>query len=73
MLKLNDGTITSIDPTTGLIWYMYKGDEIAWDGGAYISALTGTRFDSLHTMDVFWENYFKPVFEVTYPQKLDAQ
>lgn len=42
-----------------LIWYTYKGDEIAWDGVGYISLCSEVDFSSLNEMDTFWNDYFK--------------
>jgi len=41
-----------------LIWYDYKGDEIAWNGKQYISLCCEGVFDTLGEMDRFWEDYF---------------
>jgi len=40
-----------------LIWYEYKGDEIAWNGKQYLSLLVGAGFDTLKEMDLFWEEF----------------
>lgn len=42
-----------------VVWYDYKGDEIAWNGNQYVSLLTEGYFDTLESMDKFWEEYFK--------------
>lgn len=43
-----------------LIWYEYKGDEIAWTGSVYVSVATGGgSFMSLQEMDDFWLEYEK--------------
>jgi hypothetical protein len=42
-----------------LIWFEYKGDEIAWDGNNYISLGCEGSFPSLEEMDSFWEEYSK--------------
>lgn len=43
----------------GLIWYTYKGDEIAWNGEVYLSLLSEGSFSSIREMDEFWESYRK--------------
>lgn len=45
----------------GVIWYEYKGDEIAWNGKGYISLLTCGFFESLEAMDKFWDDYKRDV------------
>lgn len=40
-----------------VIWYTYKGDEIAWDGKQYISLLSEGCFDTLEDLDKFWEDF----------------
>lgn len=57
-----DGTITEIDLKNGVIWYAYKGDEIAWNGTCYLSKCSLGTFKTLDDMDNFWENYFKAFF-----------
>ena len=47
--------ITRID--NGLIWYDYKGDEIAWTGSVYYSLLACGSFMTLQEMDDFWKSY----------------
>ncbi|MFZ2992586.1 MAG: hypothetical protein WA061_02610 [Microgenomates group bacterium] len=42
----------------GLIWYDYKGDEIAWNGKQYFSVCADGGFDTIEEMDKFWEDYF---------------
>ena len=49
--------ITNIDRDNGLIWFQYKGDEIAWMGSGYYSLLTCSMFLSLEEMDKFWHDY----------------
>lgn len=53
--------ITNIVPDMGLIFYEYKGDEIAWNGEAYYSILTCSFFASLDEMDNFWDDYKRDV------------
>lgn len=45
------------DICNNLIWYQYKGDEVAWDGEHYISLLSGGSFTSLEELDDFWNSY----------------
>lgn len=40
-----------------LIWFTYKGDEVAWTGKKYISLLCEGEFDSLDELDQFWKDY----------------
>lgn len=40
-----------------MIWYEYKGDEIAWTGSVYYSLLTGGSFMTLEEMDEFWKQF----------------
>jgi hypothetical protein len=40
-----------------VIWYEYKGDEIAWNGEKYLSMGCCGSFDTLEDMDNFWEDY----------------
>ena len=47
----------------GLIWYTYKGDEIAWNGKKYLSICAEGAFDTLEDMDKFWEDYAKAIGE----------
>jgi len=47
--------------TEPLIWYKYKGDEIAWDGNKYLSLCSEGSFSSLDEMDKFWNDYFDAV------------
>lgn len=49
-----------------LIWFMYNGDEICWDGSGYLSILSGGKFSSLEELDGFWEDYFNAVKELNY-------
>lgn len=42
-----------------LIWYDYKGDEIAWNGEGYLSLGCEGFFKTLEDMDRFWEEYEK--------------
>ena len=42
-----------------LIWYDYKGDEIAWTGSVYYSLLTNGSFMTLQEMDEFWKDFEK--------------
>jgi hypothetical protein len=46
----------------GVIWYSYKGDEIAWNGYRYISLLCEGEFDTLNDLDLFWEDYAKAAY-----------
>ncbi len=43
----------------GLIWYDYKGDEIASTGSVYYSLLTNGSFMTLQEMDDFWKQFEK--------------
>jgi len=43
----------------GLIWYDYKGDEIAWTGSVYYSLLTNGSFMTIQEMDEFWKQFEK--------------
>ena len=40
-----------------MIWYEYKGDEIAWTGSVYYSLLSGGSFMTLQEMDEFRKSY----------------
>lgn len=42
-----------------LIWYEYKGDEIAWTGSVYYSLMTCGSFMTLKEMDDFWEDMYE--------------
>ena len=42
-----------------MIWYKYKGDEIAWTGSVYYSLLSGGSFMTLQEMDEFWKEFEK--------------
>lgn len=42
-----------------LIWYTYKGDEIAWNGKQYLSLGAEDAFDTLEEIDKFWDEYEK--------------
>jgi hypothetical protein len=43
-----------------LIWYKYDGDEIAWNGEAYLSTSFFLQsFASLEELGRFWNDYFK--------------
>lgn len=44
-----------------VIWYLYKGDEICWNGKKYISLLCEGEFDTLLDMDKFWDSYFEAI------------
>jgi hypothetical protein len=50
------GKITQISDK--LIWYEYKGDEIAWTGDHYLSIGCLDEFPTLEAMDEFWEEYY---------------
>jgi hypothetical protein len=49
--------ITSI--LNNMIWFEYKGDEVAWNGEKYLSLGFEGYFDTLEQLDKFWEDYFK--------------
>lgn len=51
-----------------VIWYDYKGDEIAWDGEQYLSICCEGAFPSLDEMDAFWEDYLNEVQKDTLRQ-----
>ena len=42
-----------------MVWYEYKGDEIAWTGSTYYSLLSGGYFMTLQEMDEFWKQFEK--------------
>ena len=42
-----------------MVWYNYKGDEIAWTGSVYYSLLSGGSFMTLQEMDEFWKDFEK--------------
>jgi len=49
--------VSSVPSLNGLIWYEYKGDEIAWNGKQYLSIGADGAFDTLEQMDKFWDDY----------------
>jgi hypothetical protein len=53
-----------------LIWYEYKGDEIAWDGTGFISLLSEGIFDTLESMDEFWKSYWEATSSVNGTESL---
>lgn len=55
--NIEDGTITEI--LNNVIWFTYKGDEIAWTGHGYVSLACEGSFNSLEEMDKFWEDYYE--------------
>jgi len=46
-----------------IIWFEYKGDELAWNGKVYLSLVSLGEFKTLEEVDLFWEGYFKEVNE----------
>lgn len=46
-----------------VIWFEYKGDEVAWNGKQYISICTCGGYDTLEDLDKFWDDYWKVSME----------